>query len=175
MGRSAAGLIGMRLDADDEVIALRVPAEDDDLLVITERGFGKRTPITEYRETGRGAKGVRTIAAKAEDERGTLVGAMTVSGDEDLLVMTASGIVTRLPVEEVRRMSRSTSGVRIQRVRGDEDRVSAIALVIDPGDADDLTEAETPTVAAEAELVEPLAEESALDEGGDPAVAEDGD
>jgi DNA gyrase subunit A len=146
MGRSAAGLIGMRLSEDDEVIALRVPSDEEDLLVITDRGYGKRTPITEYRETGRGAKGVRTIAAKAEEERGLLVGALTVSGDEDLLVMTASGIVTRLPVAEVRQMSRSTSGVRIQRIRDEDDRVSAIALVpeamemeIDPeGAADEL-------------------------------------
>ncbi len=151
MGRSAAGLIGMRLEEGDEAIALRVPSEDDDLLVITERGFGKRTPISEYRETGRGAKGVRTIAAKAEDERGTLVGALTVSGEEDLLVMTASGIVTRLSVEEVRRMSRSTSGVRIQRVRGDEDRVSAIALVVDPADdADEPGALEGETAVAQA-------------------------
>ncbi len=155
MGRSAAGLIGMRLEEGDEVIALRVPSEDDDLLVITERGFGKRTPISEYRETGRGAKGVRTIAAKAEDERGTLVGALTVSGEEDLLVMTASGIVTRLSVEEVRRMSRSTSGVRIQRVRGDEDRVSAIALVVDPADdADEPGALEGETVVGQAPPVD---------------------
>ncbi len=155
MGRSAAGLIGMRLEEGDEAIALRVPSEDDDLLVITERGFGKRTPISEYRETGRGAKGVRTIAAKAEDERGTLVGALTVSGEEDLLVMTASGIVTRLSVEEVRRMSRSTSGVRIQRVRGDEDRVSAIALVVDPADdADEPGALEGETVVGQAPPVD---------------------
>ena len=135
MGRSAAGLIGMRLRGDDEVIALRVPKDSDDILVITEGGYGKRTPIAEYRETGRGAKGVRTIAAKAEADRGPLIAALSVTGEEDLIVSTASGIVTRMSVGEVRQMSRSTSGVRIQRIRGEEDRVSSCAVV--PAEVED--------------------------------------
>lgn len=162
MGRSAAGLIGMRLSGDDEVIALRVPTDEDDLLVITDRGYGKRTPIGEYRETGRGAKGVRTIAAKAEEERGLLVGALTVTGDEDLLVMTASGIVTRLSVGEVRQMGRSTSGVRIQRIRDDEDRVSAIALV--PEEDALVVDGDEPAAAVEGDAVEAV-------EAADPVAA----
>ena len=129
MGRSAAGVTGMKLAADDEVIALRVPRDEDDVLVITDGGYGKRTPISEYRETGRGAKGVRTISAKAEAERGSLVAAHCVTGEEDLIVTTASGIVTRMSVGEVRSMGRSTSGVRIQRIKGEEDRVSSCAIV----------------------------------------------
>ena len=129
MGRSASGVTGMKLAADDEVIALRVPRPEDDVLVITDGGYGKRTPISEYRETGRGAKGVRTISAKAEAERGSLVAAHCVTGEEDLIVTTASGIVTRMSVGEVRSMGRSTSGVRIQRIKGEEDRVSSCAIV----------------------------------------------
>ncbi len=129
MGRSAAGVTGMKLAADDEVIALRVPRDEDDVLVITDGGYGKRTPISEYRETGRGAKGVRTISAKAEAERGSLVAAHCVTGEEDLIVTTAGGIVTRMSVGEVRSMGRSTSGVRIQRIKGEEDRVSSCAIV----------------------------------------------
>ena len=129
MGRSASGVTGMKLTPDDEVIALRVPRDEDDVLVITDGGYGKRTPISEYRETGRGAKGVRTISAKAEAERGSLVAAHCVTGEEDLIVTTASGIVTRMSVGEVRSMGRSTSGVRIQRIKGEEDRVSSCAIV----------------------------------------------
>ena len=129
MGRSASGVTGMKLAAEDEVIALRVPRDEDDVLVITDGGYGKRTPISEYRETGRGAKGVRTISAKAEAERGSLVAAHCVTGEEDLIVTTAGGIVTRMSVGEVRSMGRSTSGVRIQRIKGEEDRVSSCAIV----------------------------------------------
>ncbi|MEY4225334.1 MAG: hypothetical protein RL190_91 [Actinomycetota bacterium] len=129
MGRSASGVTGMKLAPDDEVIALRVPRDEDDVLVITDGGYGKRTPISEYRETGRGAKGVRTISAKAEAERGSLVAAHCVTGEEDLIVTTAGGIVTRMSVGEVRSMGRSTSGVRIQRIKGEEDRVSSCAIV----------------------------------------------
>ena len=129
MGRSASGVTGMKLAAEDEVIALRVPRDEDDVLVITDGGYGKRTPISEYRETGRGAKGVRTISAKAEAERGSLVAAHCVTGEEDLIVTTAGGIVTRMSVGEVRSMGRSTSGVRIQRIKGEEDHVSSCAIV----------------------------------------------
>ena len=141
MGRSASGVMGMRLSGGDEVIAMRVPQEHEDVLVITDGGYGKRTPIADYRETGRGAKGVRTIAAKAEAERGSLVAAHCVTGEEDLIVTTASGIVTRMSVGEVRSMGRSTSGVRIQRIKGEEDRVSSCAIV-PADDAIDELEAE---------------------------------
>ena len=178
MGRSAAGVTGMKLAADDEVIALRVPRDEDDVLVITDGGYGKRTPISEYRETGRGAKGVRTISAKAEAERGSLVAAHCVTGEEDLIVTTASGIVTRMSVGEVRSMGRSTSGVRIQRIKGEEDRVSSCAIV--PAEEDvpedeaadpeaDVKEAvEVPVEATDAEA-EALADAAAED----PADADD--
>ena len=154
MGRSASGVTGMKLVGDDEVIALRVPQDGDDVLVITDGGYGKRTAIDEYRETGRGAKGVRTISAKAEAERGALVAAHCVTGEEDLIVTTAGGIVTRMSVGEVRSMGRSTSGVRIQRIRGEDDRVSSCAIV-----------------PAEEETDEPEAVEPPVAEGGEPETA----
>jgi DNA gyrase subunit A len=178
MGRSAAGVTGMRLAPDDEVIALRVPRDEDDVLVITDGGYGKRTPISEYRETGRGAKGVRTISAKAEAERGSLVAAHCVTGEEDLIVTTAGGIVTRMSVGEVRSMGRSTSGVRIQRIRGEEDRVSSCAIVPaedDPEDEADMAGAgsaikgadEVPTDATDASAAEDEAQADAADGFGD--------
>ena len=155
MGRSASGVTGMKLVGDDEVIALRVPRDGDDVLVITDGGYGKRTAIDEYRETGRGAKGVRTISAKAEAERGALVAAHCVTGEEDLIVTTAGGIVTRMSVGEVRSMGRSTSGVRIQRIRGEDDRVSSCAIVPAEEETDEAPPGEAPPV--EPEAVEPEA------------------
>ena len=150
MGRSASGVTGMKLVGDDEVIALRVPRDEDDVLVITDGGYGKRTAIDEYRETGRGAKGVRTISAKAEAERGALVAAHCVTGEEDLIVTTAGGIVTRMSVGEVRSMGRSTSGVRIQRIKGEDDRVSSCAIV-PPDDGEDAPPPAEPDAAIEEE------------------------
>ena len=154
MGRSASGVTGMKLVGDDEVIALRVPREDDDVLVLTDGGYGKRTPISEYRETGRGAKGVRTISAKAEAERGSLVAAHCVTGEEDLIVTTAGGIVTRMSVGEVRSMGRSTSGVRIQRIKGEEDRVSSCAIVPAEEEVDEEPAGDAPAAEAPAPVVE---------------------
>jgi DNA gyrase subunit A len=188
MGRSASGVMGMRLVGDDEVIALRVPQEGEDVLVITDGGYGKRTPISEYRETGRGAKGVRTISAKAEAERGALVAAHCVTGEEDLIVTTAGGIVTRMSVGEVRSMGRSTSGVRVQRIKGEDDRVSSCAIVPAEEEVDEAAEptadadataaapiAEAPTEdpAAELEAVEDEAEEIMADDEDDELEAED--
>ena len=76
MGRSASGVRGMMLRGDDEVIALRVPREGDSLLVVTEQGFGKRTPVDEYRVKGRGTMGVLTLDRQAIERRGELVGAL---------------------------------------------------------------------------------------------------
>ena len=177
MGRSASGVMGMRLVGDDEVIALRVPQDDEDVLVITDGGYGKRTPISEYRETGRGAKGVRTISAKAEAERGALVAAHCVTGEEDLIVTTAGGIVTRMSVGEVRSMGRSTSGVRVQRIKGEDDRVSSCAIVPAEEEVDESAEpsadAEAAAVAAavapvaEAPTGDPVAELEAVEELAD--------
>ena len=91
MGRSASGVRGMRLrDADDEVIALRVPREGDSLLVVTEQGFGKRTPVDEYRVKGRGTMGVLTLDRQAIERRGKLVGALTVADGDELMTITAA-------------------------------------------------------------------------------------
>ncbi|MFM7552217.1 MAG: DNA gyrase subunit A [Actinomycetota bacterium] len=177
MGRSASGVTGMKLAADDEVIALRVPGPEDDVLVITDGGYGKRTPLAEYRETGRGAKGVRTISAKAEADRGPLVAAHCVTGEEDLIVTTAGGIVTRMSVGEVRSMGRSTSGVRIQRIKGEEDRVSSCAIV--PAE-EDVPEDEAAPPEAEAEVkdaveVPPQADDAEAEALADAADGDPGD
>ena len=179
MGRSASGVMGMRLVGDDEVIALRVPQDDEDVLVITDGGYGKRTPISEYRETGRGAKGVRTISAKAEAERGALVAAHCVTGEEDLIVTTAGGIVTRMSVGEVRSMGRSTSGVRVQRIKGEDDRVSSCAIVPAEEEVDELAEPSADATAAvpavEAPTEDPVDELEAAEGEADEVIDDDED
>ena len=174
MGRNASGVMGMRLVGDDEVIAMRVPQEGEDVLVITDGGYGKRTPIADYRETGRGAKGVRTIAAKAEAERGSLIAAHCVTGEEDLIVSTASGIVTRMSVGEVRSMGRSTSGVRIQRIKGEEDRVSSCAIVPADDEVEESTEGAVDGDATAAPVAEAVGEEPVA-EAVEPVEVDDAD
>ncbi len=136
MGRPASGVLGMRLRGDDEVVALRVPGEGDDLLVVTENGYGKRTPLADYPTKGRGTMGVLTV--KITEARGRLVGALGVSDDEDVMVITERGIVTRQPVAQIPRTGRNTQGVIVQRLRED-DRIAAIALVRAADEADDET------------------------------------
>ena len=107
-GRARHGPLGQRrarhaaARADDEVIALRVPREGDSLLVVTEQGFGKRTPVDEYRVKGRGTMGVLTLDRQAIERRGKLVGALTVADGDELMTITASGTVTRQAIADIR-------------------------------------------------------------------------
>ena len=141
MGRSASGVRGMRLrDAADEVIALRVPREGDSLLVVTEQGFGKRTPVDEYRVKGRGTMGVLTLDRQAIERRGKLVGALTVADGDELMTITAAGTVTRQAIADIRTTGRATQGVIVQKLREEDDRIAAIAIVRDPGEGEPVVE-----------------------------------
>ena len=134
MGRPAAGVRGMRLRKGDEVIAITLSTLDADLLVITENGFGKRTRLDEYPVKGRGGLGVKTI--QLTEARGKLAGARSVRDGYQVMLISTGGTVIRIPVEDVKRLGRSTQGVIVMRLRGDE-RVSAIAPVIDGNDDDE--------------------------------------
>jgi len=115
MGRSTAGVIGMKFRADDELLTMAAVAGDSPdqfVFTATDGGYAKRTPLIEYRQQGRGGIGVK--AAKIdEDSRGSLVGAMIVTPGDEILAITSSGVVMRTPVEEVRETSRDTLGVRL--------------------------------------------------------------
>ena len=127
MGRPAAGVKGMRLDARDRVITMEVPGESADLLVMTANGFGKRTSFGLYPLHRRGGKGVRTI--KPTETKGRLVGARAVRDNQECLVVSQEGIIIRVPVNGIPRTGRATQGVRVMRVQKG-DRVSALALVV---------------------------------------------
>ena len=136
------------------MIALRVPREGDSLLVVTEQGFGKRTPVDEYRVKGRGTMGVLTLDRQAIEKRGKLVGALTVADGDELMTITASGTVTRQSIGDIRTTGRATQGVIVQKLRDDDDRIAAIAIVRDPGEGDPEAELGAGTDAPEAAVAE---------------------
>src|ERR671926_514381 len=129
MGRDASGVQGMRLRAGDEVISINIAEEDADLLVVTENGYGKRTRIADYPVKGRGGMGVKTV--QLTEERGKLAGARVVRDGYQVMLISTGGTVIRIPVEEFKRLGRSTHGVIVMRLRGDDERVSALAPVVD--------------------------------------------
>src|SRR5437660_1569215 len=128
MGRDASGVQGMRLRSDDEVISINIAQDDADLLVVTENGYGKRTRIADYPVKGRGGIGVKTV--QLTEAKGTLAGARIVRDGYQVMLISTGGTVIRMPVEDVKRLGRSTQGVIVMRLRGDE-RVSALAPVVD--------------------------------------------
>ena len=127
MGRAARGVIGIKLDRDDVVVGMEVADDTADLLVVTDLGFGKRTPLAEYRVTGRGGKGIRTI--KLTRKNGTLVGVKLVKEGNELMIISANGVLIRLPVADVSRLGRDTQGVTLMRM-DEGDKVVAVAQVM---------------------------------------------
>jgi DNA gyrase subunit A len=129
MGRDTSGVRGMNVDQKgNEVLAMDVARDDQELLVVTENGFGKRTTISEYRKTKRGAMGVGTI--KLTDKKGALAGALVVREHQDLVFISIGGMVQRTGVRGISRYGRLSQGVKVMNVK-DDDTVSAVALVVE--------------------------------------------
>ncbi|HSK24337.1 MAG TPA: DNA gyrase subunit A [Egicoccus sp.] len=147
MGRTAAGVRGMRLKgADDEVLAMGVvgtqDADDDTyLLVVTDRGFGKRTPMVNYPTQKRGGQGVQTV--KLTESRGGLAGSLVVPYEAEVLLVSDTGVIIRMNLADVRPMSRATQGVSLMKP-GDGASVVAVALVVDDEDGADPDGDESP-------------------------------
>jgi DNA gyrase subunit A len=129
MGRDTSGVAGMKLRSGDEVIAVEIARDDQDLLVVTENGFGKRTRVEEYPTKGRGTMGVLTI--RYTEARGRLAGAMIVRDGYEVMLISQDGTVIRTSADGISRMGRSTQGVRLMNLRGD-DKVSSLARVTEP-------------------------------------------
>jgi len=129
MGRDTSGVTGMKLRAGDEVISINIAEDDADLLVVTENGYGKRTRLSEYPVKGRGGLGVKTV--QLTEARGCLVGSRVVRDGYQVMLISTAGTVIRIPVEEVKRLGRATQGVIVMRLRGEDERVSALAPVVD--------------------------------------------
>ena len=125
MGRNASGVKGMNVDGS-EVIGMCTDAEGSNILVVSKKGYGKQTPVSEYRLTSRGAKGVKTI--NINDKNGELVSLKAVNGDEDCLIMTSDGIIIRIHLAKVSTMGRATQGVRLIKPQ-EGTYVSAVSLM----------------------------------------------
>lgn len=136
IGRSARGVRGITLDDDDQVVGMEIVRPGEDLLVIAEQGIGKRTDLEEYRIQSRGGKGIKTM--KLTEKHGVIVGAKVVSDRDELMVITAEGIILRTSVQHISRTGRDTQGVRIIRLDAN-DRVVTLARVLG-NDKDDETE-----------------------------------
>ena len=144
MGRTAVGVRGIRLREGDYVVGAARAAEGKCVLSITEKGYGKRTPVEEYRITNRGGLGIRNYMVT--DKTGPVVGVKVVDGSEDLLLVTQAGILIRTAVDNIRIAGRATQGVIVMRFKEEGDRVISMALA----DRDEAEETETGTEGTEA-------------------------
>ena len=140
MGRTAAGVRGINISEEDEVIGMVVVSgiENDTILVVSEKGYGKRTDVEEYRQTNRGGKGVKTL--NITEKTGYVIAIKNVMDDNDLMIINKSGVAIRTSVSELRVMGRATQGVRLINLKkGDE--IAAVAKV-EIDEDEDLTEEE---------------------------------
>ncbi len=126
MGRDAAGVRGVRLKADDEVVSLDVARDEADILIVTDAGYGKRTKVERFHRQTRGGQGVRGIRLTAK--RGRVVGAFMTGLDDEILLISTSGIVIRTAVREIASQGRDATGVRVMNL-DDGDAVAAVARV----------------------------------------------
>ena len=135
MGRNASGVRGATLaDASDEVVGMvSVNNFDENILVVSEKGYGKRSELEDYRITNRGGKGVKTITIS--EKTGSLVAIKSVTDEDDLMIINKSGVAIRLPVGDLRVMGRATQGVKLINLRND-DSIAAVAKVMKEEDVD---------------------------------------
>ena len=140
MGRAAGGVRAILLDKDDEVVSMELALKGEELLVVTEKGYGKRTPVKEYKIQARGGKGMLTYDKSKFDKTGYLVGAMTVLDDDEIFLINSDGIIIRIEASDVSRLGRTTQGVRIMKVE-EETEIVAMAKSIREEDEGEAQEA----------------------------------
>ncbi|MBR9690659.1 DNA gyrase subunit A [Candidatus Woesearchaeota archaeon] len=128
MGRASTGVRGVRLKKDDEVIGMVKADDEDTILTVTENGFGKRTKIADYRLTRRGGVGVKNIICS--ERNGQVVGIRSVIDEDGLMFISQNGIIIRTRADQISTIGRATQGVRLMRLKGDDDRVVAVAKII---------------------------------------------
>ena len=133
MGRSATGVRGVNLREGDRVVGASVVTDQDEVLIITEKGYGKRTMASEYPTKGRGGKGIKT--ANITEKNGPLAGLLTVKGDEDLMIITDTGVMIRTGVANISQTGRSTQGVKVMRL--DQDAKIVTFTTVQPDEKDE--------------------------------------
>ncbi len=155
MGRDTSGVRGMNVSQKgNSVLAMDVARDDQELLVVTENGYGKRTPIPDYPVKGRGTMGVKTI--QLTENKGALAGALVVREHQELVFISQNGMVQRTSVRGINRYGRASQGVRVMNIR-DDDQVSAVALVVE----------------SEAETAAPVVDDLPVDPEPEPPTASD--
>ncbi len=137
MGRGSSGVKGIELSKDENVVGAEVVEENAEVLIVTENGYGKKTPIEEYRLTHRGSKGVKTL--NITEKNGKLVSLRTVYEDEDLIIITDSGMTIRMEISQISTLSRNTQGVRLISLK-DNQKVSATAIILKEEDEESAEE-----------------------------------
>ena len=162
MGRATGGVRGLNLREGDEVVGMVVAKGDSTVLVVAERGLGKRTPISEYRLQKRGGFGV--INLKASEKTGQVVAVRAVSEDEQLMFITRNGVVNRQRVEEIRVIGRATQGVKLVNLDEGDVVMDVARVIMDEENGDELEVAEGVVVDG---LVSPDAEQGEADSAGD--------
>ena len=164
-GRVSIGVIGMKLNDDDQVVGMQMDSQGPKLLIVSENGMGKRTPIEEFTPQRRGGKGV--LCYKITEKTGDIVGAKLVQDDHDLLLITTEGIIIRISVNDISVIGRNTSGVKLMNIDQDSDiMVASIAKVRDDGsksegeglDELDLEDVEEPVLTEDAPEMEDITE-----------------
>ena len=139
MGRGASGVKGITLEGEDDAVISMLCSNnpEEDVMVVSENGFGKRSSLSEYRVTHRGGKGVMTM--KVTDKTGGIVALTNVSDDEDLMIINRSGITIRMKVADLRVLGRNTQGVKLINLRG-KDYIASITKVPTSDEEEPLTE-----------------------------------
>ena len=148
MGRIASGVRAIKLDKDDEVVSMELVEPEQQLMVVTENGFGKRTPVEEYKIQVRGGKGLLTYDKAKFSKTGALIGAMVVDESDEILMINSDGIIIRIRASEVSILGRATQGVKIMKVE-EGSKIVAIAKAI--RDDEDETEENTSSASNETE------------------------
>ena len=144
-GRTSMGVIGMNLDADDEIVGMQLNTQGDSLLIVSEKGMGKKTLMEEFTPQNRGGKGVKCYKINART--GSIVGAKAVKPDQEILIITTEGIVIRLNVNDISTLGRITSGVKLIQVDADKDiTVASFAKVREKPDMGEKKEMEQLTL-----------------------------
>jgi len=131
MGRVTRGVIGIRLGKGDKVVSMAVVEDEGNLLTVTENGYGKRSPIQNYRKTHRGSKGVRTIITN--ERNGKVIYVKEVTDEDEIMLTSKDGMMVRIPVKGIRIQGRNTMGVRIMRLN-EGDKVVSVAKIMENGE-----------------------------------------
>ncbi len=136
MGRTAGGVRAINLEEDDEVVSMSLVQPGEKLLAVTEKGYGKRTPVEEYKIQSRGGKGLLTYDKAKFKKTGKLIGAMVVDDEDEVLLINSNGVIIRIKAADVSVLGRATQGVKIMRV-GDGDSIISMAKVVREEDSQD--------------------------------------